>query len=374
MKRILIVAGETSGDLHGSALIRRMKEMSPDIEFKGIGGTQMIAEGLETIRHVREMNFMGLVEVVKHLPFIRKTLKELEYLLETWHPDLVILIDYPGFNLKFAPSVKKYNTPLMYYISPQLWAWHKSRVKLIREYVDKIVVLFDFEVDFYRKYGVKADFFGHPLLDIVFPSQDRESFRVSVDATNKPLIGFLPGSRPQEIERILPAMIGSLHELKERLGPFTAVIGCAPELDEKILDKYIEGKDVRVLRGKTYDIMAHADVIVVSSGTATLETGILGTPMVIVYRTSFLTYLIGKSLVSIRNIGLINIVAGSRVVPELWQNDVTPKKIADYVLNMLQDKEIYERTKILLHDAKENLGEPGASLRTAKLAVEMLKN
>ena len=215
MKRILIVAGETSGDIHGSSLMRGMKSIAPGLEFKGIGGTQMIAEGLDAIRHVRDMNFMGFVEVIRHLPFIRKTFDDLENILDVWHPDLVVLIDYPGFNLKFAPLVKKRTIPLMYYISPQLWAWHKSRVEIIRKYVDRMVVLFEFEVEFYRKYGVQADFVGHPLLDMTQPSMDRDVFRASVGASDRPLIGFLPGSRPQEIKRILPSMIGSLEILKK---------------------------------------------------------------------------------------------------------------------------------------------------------------
>ena len=208
----------------------------------------------------------------------------------------------------------------MYYISPQLWAWHKSRVLLVKKYVDRMVVLFDFEKDFYRQYGMEADFVGHPLLDIVYPSGDRETFRNSLGANDSvPLIGIFPGSRIQEINRILPPMMDSIPLLKEKIGSVVAVIGCAPEISDSVYLPYLKNSDFILSRGLTYDIMAYSDVLTVTSGTATLEAGILGTPMVIVYRTSFLTYLAGKALVDISNIGLINIVAGSRKVPELWQ-------------------------------------------------------
>jgi len=373
MKRVLIIAGETSGDLHGSTLMRGMKAGCSGIEFRGIGGTLMAGEGLEILRHVRDMNFMGLAEVIRHIPFIRRTMRDIESLIDSWHPDLAILIDYPGFNLKLAPLIKKRNIPLMYYISPQLWAWHKSRVRLIQRYVDRMVVLFGFEHDFYRQYGIDAVCVGHPLLDIVHPCENRETFRAALGALDIPLIGLLPGSRPQEIERILPAMVGSINILRANMGKVAAVIGCAPELDEDIALQHISGTGIPILRGKSYDIMAHSDALAVTSGTATLESGILGTPMVIVYRTSLLTYLMGRSLVTIRNIGMINIVAGSRIVPELWQYAVTPENIALLLEKMLRDKQLYYQIKQLLNNAKAQLGEPGASERASQKALEMMK-
>jgi len=373
MKRVLIIAGESSGDLHGSSLMNRMKAIMPDIEFRGIGGKLMIGEGLEAVRHVRDMNFMGLVEVIRHLPFIRRTMKELLSLLDSWYPNLVILIDYPGFNLKFASHIKRRNIPVMYYISPQLWAWHKSRVRLVKKYVDRMVVLFSFERDFYRKYGMDADFIGHPLLDVVHPSNGREEFRASLGTDKStPLIGLLPGSRIQEINRILPLMVKSIKVLEENRGAVTAALGCASEIDESYYKRFIHGSDIQVLRNKAYDIMAYADVLVVTSGTATLEAGILGTPMVIVYRTSLITYLIVKALVKIPDIGLINIVGGSRIVPELWQNNVTPEKIAEQVEHFLQDDRLRKTVRNALISAKEKLGESGASGRAARIAIEMM--
>ena len=373
MKRVLVVAGETSGDLHGSSLMNRMKAVMPDIEFKGIGGTRMIEEGLEAVRHVRDMNFMGLAEVIRHLPYLHRTMRELKSLVDAWRPDLAILIDYPGFNLKFARYIKRKYIPVMYYISPQLWAWHKSRVKLVRKYVDRMVVLFDFERDFYNMYGVKVDFVGHPLLDVVHPSQDRETFRTSLGANETvSLIGLIPGSRKQEIDRILPSMVESIEIIKKNQSQMVVALGCASEIEDNYYKRFTGGSDIILLRGMTYDIMAHADALVVTSGTATLESGILGTPMVIVYRTSPLTYHIGKMLVSVPSIGMINIVAGSRIVPELWQNEVTPDNIADEVKKLLQDRQLRETTKYALGIAREKLGERGASEKAARIAVEMM--
>jgi len=373
MKKVFIIAGESSGDLHGSALMREMKASMGDIEFKGIGGTLMIAEGLDALRHVQDMNFMGIVEVLKHLPFIKKTMNDCESLLDSWQPDLVILIDYPGFNLKLAPLVKKRKIQLMYYISPQLWAWHKSRVNLVRRYVDRMLVLFDFEREFYNKYGVDADFVGHPLLDSVNVSTDKTAFHTSLGINDdSKVIGLLPGSRMQEIERMLPDMVGSIPQLREKFGKIEVLLGCAPEIDESVYEQYIKDSGIKVIKGKTHDIMAHSDAIVVSSGTATLEAGILGTPMLIVYKTSPITYAIGKSLVKLDNIGLINIVAGGRIVPELWQNNVTSSNIADKLHNILSNKKLQAEIKAALQLAKDKLGANGASKRAAKIALEML--
>ncbi len=373
MKRVFLIAGESSGDLHGSSLMRSMRSRIPEIEFRGIGGSRMVDEGLHTVRHVREMNFMGIAEVIRHIPFIRQTMKELEELIDSWHPDLVILIDYPGFNLKFAPLVKKRKIPLMYYISPQLWAWHKNRVHLVNKYVDRMVVIFKFEKDFYREYGIEADFVGHPLLDVVSPSVGRETFRASLGVTDyAKLIGLFPGSRMQEIDRILPQMVESISLLRKKSGSHVAVIGCAPEIDDSVYQTYLKNSDIIPLRGKGYDIMAHSDALIVTSGTATLEAGILGAPMVIVYRTSFLTYIIGKALLEIPDIGLINIVAGSRTVPELWQNDVTGENISSQIETLISDNSLRERVQEALDTAKTKLGSRGASDGAADIAIEMM--
>ncbi len=373
MKRVLILAGESSGDLHGSLLMNQMKILMEDIDFKGIGGTLMEEEGLKAVRHIRDMNIMGFTEIVVHLPFFYRTMKELESLVDSWYPDLVILIDYPGFNLRFTPYIKHKNIPLMYYISPKLWAWHSSRVKRIQNYVDRMVVLFDFEKEFYRQHGIEADFVGHPLLDTVVPSEEREVFRALLGASSSvPLIGLLPGSRLQEIDRILPSMVDAVKVVRQKQGQVIAALGCVSEIENDHYERYVRGSDIMLLRDKTYDIMAYADVLVVTSGTATLEAGILGTPMVIVYRTSTLSYYIGKTLVKIPDIGLINIVAGSRIVPELLQNEMSPNNIAHHVLRFLNDPCLREEVTTALGKARMKLGERGAAARAARIAVEMM--
>ncbi len=373
MKRVFIIAGETSGDMHGAALMREMKTRRPDIVFGGIGGPRMAEQGIEAIRRVRDMNFMGFLEVLRHLPFIRRTMRDCESWLDDHEPDLVILIDYPGFNLRFAPLVKKRGIPLMYYISPQLWAWHTSRVGIIKKHVDRMVVLFDFERDFYREYGVEADFVGHPLIDEVKPSMDRGAFRERVGAAEGvPVVGYLPGSRPQEIERILPAMAGSVRVIGEIAGSIVPVVGCAPEIDHELYAAHGAVEEMCLLDNASHDIMAHADALAVTSGTATLESGISGTPMVVVYRTSPVTFAIGRRLVDLPDIGLINIVAGERIVPELWQDDVTPANIAKSVAPYLTDRALRGRTVAALRAAREKLGEPGAAGRAAGVALAML--
>jgi lipid-A-disaccharide synthase len=373
MRRVLIIAGEASGDLHGSTLMHQMKLGIPDIDFKGIGGSLMIGQGLDAIRHIREMNFMGIIEVIRHLPHIHRTIKSLESLMDKWKPQLAILIDYPGFNLKLAPLIKKRGIPLMYYISPQLWAWHSSRVNMIRKYVDRMVVLFDFEKDFYHKRGIEVDFVGHPLLDSVNPAESRETFRKSVGAVSTPLIGFLPGSRIQEIDHILPVMAASLAVIQKKIGRVTAVLGCAPDIESNKYTPFIQGTGIIPVFGKTYDIMFHSDALAVTSGTATLEAGISGTPMVIVYRTSPLNYHIGKLLIKVPNIGLINIVAGSRIVPELCQDEVTPEAIAEYLINFITNEKSRDSIIQNLNSAKNKLGLSGATERAASIAIEMIQ-
>lgn len=387
MKRVLIIAGESSGDLHGASLMRAMNRAAPDLEFRGIGGSLMEAEGLSASRHVSEMNFMGFAEVIRHLPLIRRTFREIETLAGEWRPHLAVLIDYPGFNLKLAPELKRLRIPVMYYISPQLWAWRRSRVRLVRAHVDRMVVLFEFEREFYRGYGIEADFVGHPLLDVVRPSVDRAAFRRETGSETLPLVGLLPGSRVQEIRRILPPMISSIPLIEREAGPVRVVLGCAPDLGDSLYRPFIGGADrntsarrahagntsnILPLRGRTYDIMTHADALVVTSGTATLEAGICGAPMVIVYRTSPLTFALGKLMVRIPDIGLINIVAGSRIVPELRQGGVTPAAIAGRVIRFLRDNAYSDAMKRSLAAAVASLGCPGASERAAAIALEMI--
>ena len=370
--RVLVIAGEPSGDLHGAGVIRQLKKASPDCMVYGIGGDKMAAEGMELVYHIRELSVMGFWEVIQHLPLIRSVEATLESLLKVRRPDVVLLIDYPGFNLRFARAVKKAGVKIVYYISPQVWAWNSGRVKKMKELVDKMLVVFPFEVDIYRKEGIDVEFVGHPLLEEISEPQERKEFckRYGFEE-GKPVLGLFPGSRKQEIERIFPVMIGAARILHRSAGVQIAV-GVSSILDFDFMKSFLRDDfPVQLIQHATHDIMKNSDVAMVTSGTATLETGFFRTPMVVVYKTSMLTYLIGRMLVQIKNIGLVNIVLGKRVVPELLQWNVTPQKLSRETLRILQDKDVHQKISNDLALVREKLGTVGASARVAKVILAL---
>ncbi len=359
-KNVLIVAGEASGDLHGAGLIRGLKKINPNIEYSGVGGVKLKEEGMNLLFSIEKLAFMGFYEVIKNLGLIKEFKKKLINHLDQCKPDLVILIDYPGFNLRFAKEVKKRKIPILYYISPQVWAWGKKRVNTIKKLVDRMVVFFPFEEKLYKDAGVEVNFIGHPLLDLVKPSLSKEDFRNELQIKeNEILIGLLPGSRWQEIEKILPVMVHSCLVLKKRMKNLQIAIGLAPTIDKLKAYDFLKKKnsDIQLLEDLTYDLMSHSDLLLVTSGTATLESAISCTPMIVLYRTSFLTYLLAKVLVKIPHIGMVNIVAGKKIVPEFIQSQVKPEKIADEMEKILKDKGKYKRIKIELNEVKTGLGE-----------------
>lgn len=364
---ILIVAGEASGDLHGGALVRALLDRRPGLRFFGIGGDRMSESGVQLIRHVREMSFLGFFEVVRHLPFIRRVFGEIVEAMESRRPALAVFIDYPGLNLKLALQAKKRNIPVVYYVSPQVWAWGRGRVPKIARRVDKMLVLFDFEEPIYREAGLDVVFTGHPLKDTVRPSQSRAEFFRSLELDpDKPLLGLLPGSRKQEVQRLLPAMIGAVRLLKRDIPGLQAVLAAAPTLSDQIYLPFTGGDDsVRTVRGRTYEVMSHSNAALVASGTATLETALSGTPMVILYRMAPLSFWIGRGLVRVPYIGLANIVAGKKVAPELLQNDAEPGKIRAAVLPFFTDKALVESVRGEWAEVGRKLGPAGASGRAA---------
>ncbi len=371
---ILIVAGEASGDLHGGALVRALRERRPELRFFGIGGDRMSESGVQLIRHVREMSFLGFFEVVRHLPFIRKVFGEIVGVMESRKPDLAVFIDYPGLNLKLALQAKKRNIPVVYYVSPQVWAWGRGRVPKIAERVDKMLVLFDFEEPIYREAGLDVVFTGHPLKDTVRPSQSRTEFFRNLDLDpEKPLLALLPGSRKQEVQRLLPVMTGAVRLLKQDIPGLQAVLAAAPTLPDQIYHPFTDGDDsVRTVRGRTYEVMSYSNAALVASGTATLETALSGTPMVILYRMAPLSYWIGRRLVRMPYIGLANIVAGKKVAPELLQNDAVPEKIRSAVLPYFRDKTLVESVRKEWVEVGRKLGPAGASGRAAEEILKTL--
>ncbi len=362
----MMIAGEASGDLHGSGVVRALREKRPGVEVYGIGGDNMRREGMELAYHSSSLAFMGFAEVVRNLGTVLRVERAMEALLDERRPDVLVLIDYPGFNLRFARKARRRGIKVLYYISPQVWAWNKGRVKKMRRLVDRMKVVFPFEVDLYRKEGIDVEFVGHPVVERIGASLERAEFftRHKLDPGRK-LIGLLPGSRQQEIERIFPVMLDAALELR-RNRSVQIVIGVAPNLGAGALRPYLPaGEDVTLVEHATYDVMKHADLAMVTSGTATLETGWFGTPMVVVYRTSPVSFFIGRLLVDVPYIGLVNIVAGRKVVPELLQNEMTKKNLLTTISGILDDPAKADGMRRDLAVIQSRLGGPGASARVA---------
>ncbi len=365
--RVLIVAGEASGDLHGSSVVRALKVLSPAVEVAGVGGQGMRREGMELLHDIADLAFMGFAEVLRNLGTIRDLKRMLIGELERRRPDVVVLIDYPGFNLRFAREAKSRGIPVLYYISPQVWAWHRGRVKKMKNLVDRMKVVFPFEVDIYRNEGIDVEFVGHPLAEHIGTSCTRAEFfrRNGLDPSKK-LLGLFPGSRRQEIERILP-VISRAAELLRTGRELQVAIGVAPNLGEEFVGRFTDvGAGAVMVENGTYDLMAYADAAIVTSGTATLETGWFGTPMAVVYRTSPLTYFIGRLLVDVRSIGLVNIVAGKTIVPEFIQGAMTAVNLREAVGKLLDDEALVSSTRRELSVIRQKLGGPGASERVAR--------
>jgi lipid-A-disaccharide synthase len=372
VRRILAVAGEASGDLHGSGVVRALRRLDPACDIAGVGGDMMAAEGMRVLFHCRDLSFMGFVEVVKNLPTIHRVERLMRESMDRERPDALLLIDYPGLNLRLAAEAKKRNIPVVYYISPQVWAWHKSRIGKIARLVRKMKVVFPFEVPLYQQAGVDVEFVGHPLVERLATTVNREEFfrRQGFDAGRR-LVALLPGSRRQEIERMVPVM-GAAAELLQHDPNVTCALGVAPNLGRaEVQGLWPQGVPVTFVEHGTYDLMAYADFAVVTSGTATLETGWFGTPLAVVYATSPLTYAIGRMLVEVDAIGLVNIVAGSKVAPEFIQAEMTPANIARAAGKVLDNPEEAKRVRKSLAVIKERLGAPGASERVARSILDV---
>lgn len=367
-----LIAGEASGDLHGSNLMRGLKLVDSDAQFRYFGGDFMKEQGGELVMHYKHGAFMGIWEVVKNLGTISKNMKLCKNDIAQWRPDVVILIDYAGFNLKIAEFVKTLNIPVFYYISPKVWVWKESRVKTIKKLVDRMFVIFPFEVDFYKKHNYEAFFAGNPLIDAIeekLPSlPDSLTFRNQNHLTDKPVIALVPGSRRQEIELILPEML----KAAENFPQYQVVIAGAPSMSMENYNKILNGKNIPVLFGQTYAILRNAKAAVVTSGTATLETAILNVPQVVCYKTSTITFEIGRHFVKVKFFSLVNIIMDKEVVKELLQFNL-PQNITTELDKLLHDekyrKEMFNNYQLL----REKCGGSGASRRVAEKMTEELK-
>ncbi|MFZ4439000.1 MAG: lipid-A-disaccharide synthase [Syntrophales bacterium] len=375
-RRVMIVAGEASGDLHGGNLVRAMHQIDPDLSFYGMGGKKMQAAGVELLADAADMAVVGLTEVVFKLGMILRVMRRLTNTLTKTPPALLILIDYPDFNLPLARAARKRGIKVLYYISPQVWAWRKDRIDIIRNTVDRMAVILPFEEEFYRKAGVDVTFVGHPLLDEVTRKYPRAAaqkrFGLQEEAVT---IAILPGSRKSEVSRLLPEMLGACRILIEKISPLQFVLPLAGTLAPDFVRDILRQFPVRVnvIPDEMYDIVAVADAAMVASGTATLETALLETPMVVVYKVSGLSYAIGRRFIQVDHISLVNLIAGRAVVPELIQNDANPERIAAEMRELITRQGKAREMKLALSGIRGKLGTPGASQRTAQIACDMLK-
>ncbi len=376
--RIMLVAGEASGDLHGASLARAIHRLSGDIELIGVGGDRMQAAGVDLVYHIRTLAVMGITEVVRHLGEVRAALNSLTAAAEEQSVDAVVLIDYPDFNLTLARRLRKRipDLPIVYYISPQVWAWRSGRVKRIAQLVDRMVVILPFERRIYAGTGLQVDFVGHPLLDAVSFGDDRAAFaeRHSVPPGDN-WIALLPGSRQSEIGRLLSPMLQAAKALISQVREPRFLIPVSPtaagEVYERALARFPQiSAHIHLIHDDYYATLEHAAVAAVCSGTATLEAALADTPMVVVYRTSWLTYNLAKLLVDVRHIALVNLIAGRRAVPELVQGEVTGPRIADELNTLLNQEARRDSVLSALAEVRRQLGGPGASMRAAATILQ----
>ena len=375
-KNVMIVAGEASGDIYGANLVLAMKELSPDIAFSGIGGPGMERAGVNILYHASDMAVVGITEIMPKIGYILHALSRLKSILKNTPPDLLIIIDYPGFNLNLAKKARSLGIPVLYYIPPQVWAWRKRRVIKISKRTDRIAVILPFEKDFYREYIDNVDYVGHPLLDISLPEKSNEEIRESlgIDHKREPIIGLLPGSRTEEIARHLPIMIEAAEIISRDFPDLYCILPLASTMKEPFVLPYLKNTAVDIAIGKsdTKELLKISDLALIASGTATLEAAVMETPMIITYKTSLMTYLLARMLVKVSHIGLVNLVAGKTIVPELIQGEATAVGLSEEALAILRNQELKADMKKELQLVKSSLGHGGASQRTAAIAWEMM--
>jgi lipid-A-disaccharide synthase len=369
-----IVAGEASGDLHGSNLIAGIRQADPQASFRGFGGDLMAKEGTEIVKHYSSMAFMGFIEVISNFKSIKANLNLCKEDIKRHKPDVIILIDYPGFNMRIARFAKNAGYKVFYYIAPKVWAWNEGRVKNIRAYVDKLFVIFPFEVDYFRKHGIDAIYEGNPLLDSVSQGQasiaSPDDFRSKHSLSTKPIITLMAGSRKQEIKYNLPIMLTLVKELTN----YQFVIAGAPSLQPSIYYQHIAGKDIKLIYGQTAELLSYSSIAIVTSGTATLEAALYGMPQVVCYRNSLTSMLIAWMVVKVKYISLVNLVMQREVVKELVQYKLTPATLLHQAMQILPNK---PNRNIMLnnyHELQNLMGTEGASVRVGKRIVNTLNN
>ena len=367
--KIMMIAGEVSGDVHGAGLIRCLGRNKDNTDFFGIGGLKMLRENFRPYYMLDTLQAHGLVEVVRHLPRLYQTLWRMRDALKEERPDVLILIDYPGFNLKLAAYAKGEGIPVIFFNSPQIWAWRKGRLKTIKRVVDKMIVLFPFEEKIYQQAGVDVSWVGHPQLDQINNKKVNKAFLKQYGLQNDlPHLAIAPGSRPSEMRRHLPTLLKSLPHIQEQVGEINCIMPVAESLDLNEVKKILESSTVPVtlIPDQFIETIQACDAAIVASGTASLQTGLALKPFAIVYQVAPLTFWIARYLADTKFIGLVNILAEKEIVPELLQNDFTPEKVAETAVRLLQDKDYRERMITELKTTRAKLGEPGAYEKAAR--------
>jgi len=385
--RILVVAGEASGDDHAARLVAAIRECCPQAEFLGVGGEEMRAQGVRILTPASELAVVGLMEVVGHLPAIWQALRTIGRVLKTARPDLAILVDFPDFNFWVARLARYWRVPVLYYISPQVWAWRTYRVRTLARLTDRLVVIFPFEADFYRQRGVTVDYVGHPFRETLPPLTDRRAFLLEHNLNPEALtIALLPGSRAGEIERHLPFMLKAASLIRRSIPQTQFILPLASTAPAGLVQSMVSGEDgvgaglkpaptalrLSIIPGQAYQALGAAHAAVVASGTATVEAALAGAPTVIVYRVSPLTFALARRLVRVEHVGMANLLAGERVFPELIQDDFTPERLAHEVLSLIQEPGRIKAVRRGLATVIRRLGGPGASRRAARVAVELM--
>lgn len=374
--KLYVIAGEASGDLHGSNLMKELKLENDSIDFRCWGGDKMQAQGGVLVKHIKELAFMGFIEVISNIRTILKNIRFCKEDIEKFKPDAIVLIDYPGFNLRIAEWAKSKGIKVIYYISPQVWAWKQSRVHKIKRSVDKMFVILPFEKEFYARFDFPVEYLGHPLLDAIEEFQataiSKEQFRIKNNLDERPIIAVLPGSRKQEVNVKLPIMLNALSNFSS----YQVLIAGAPSLEESyyasLTENTLPENKVRILYGQTYDLLAASEAAVVTSGTATLETALLSIPEVVCYKGSAISYHIAKRLIKIDYISLVNLIMNKEVVKELIQQDCTPENIKRELNEILVGGTKREKMLQDYKELKKLLGEGGASKKVAQSLLKTI--
>jgi lipid-A-disaccharide synthase len=372
--RLLLSCGEPSGDLYAGELVRELRLRQPDLEVFGLGGDRMASQGAELLAHVKDLAVVGLLEVVAHLRSLRRVFDRVLSEVERRRPDVAVLVDYPDFNLRLARQLRQRGVRIVYYVSPQVWAWRRGRLDSIRKTVDRMLVIFPFEEALYREADVPVTFVGHPLVDLVRAPANPAAFLESVGLDPKrPVVALLPGSRPKEIGHNLPPVMGAVERLAAQRPDLQFPLALAPALDPAAVADAVGSLPVRVVANQTQGVLASCTVAVVASGTATVEAALLGAPMVVVYRLAPLTYLLGRRLVKVPHFAMANLIAGERVVPEVIQRELTPERVAAEVRALLDDPGRRQRMREGLAEVRRRLGKPGASARAAEAVLDVAR-